>query len=219
METYRSGRNGTDSKSVYRCKAGTRVRIPPSPLRNFYFILLAAAIWRQFFLAFLFFIRRCQTLHDLIIILGSVWKNTIGTHLYFLSRCQLLITRIARTLLQTIHRTIAKKTVEILPFQSTVTREIFAGTVFKKTVGWLHVSWFLSGKYFYMHSIITVLICQWRYAQHISCDNIPSYDIPKYPSYVSEMPHFQLLPATPLSSQANILLSQQRNLFRKPSEI
>lgn len=31
METYRSGRNGADSKSVYRSNAGTRVRIPPSP--------------------------------------------------------------------------------------------------------------------------------------------------------------------------------------------
>lgn len=31
METYRSGRNGADSKSVYRFCAGTRVRIPPSP--------------------------------------------------------------------------------------------------------------------------------------------------------------------------------------------
>lgn len=33
-ETYRSGRNGADSKSVYRFNTGTRVRIPPSPLKT-----------------------------------------------------------------------------------------------------------------------------------------------------------------------------------------
>lgn len=74
METYRSGRNGADSKSVYRFNAGTRVRIPPSP--SFYNVG-NSRIYRGFPLFFIsqnrsFFLRTLENFFSMMLESSSI---------------------------------------------------------------------------------------------------------------------------------------------------
>lgn len=74
----------------------------------------------------------------MIIILRNMRKCTIGTILDTLSTCSCYIIRRSQTISITIHRTITKKAVKILPLFYLVTWKVFTLFILKVTVTVLH---------------------------------------------------------------------------------